>query len=39
MDDGRLLRETKNGCKLTYDDDGYLKEEVDIKNGEAKNLL
>lgn len=38
MDDGRLLRETKNGCKITYDDEGNLKEEVNIKNGEAKTF-
>lgn len=38
MEDGRLLRETKNGYKLTYHEDGYVVEELNIEIGEKKTF-
>ena len=38
MEDGRLLRETKNGHKITYHEDGYVEEELNTKNGEKKTF-
>ena len=37
-DDGRLLREIKNGCKLTYHDKGYIEKEENIETGEVKEF-
>lgn len=37
-EDGSLLRETKNGHKITYHEEGYIEEELNIKNGEKKTF-
>ena len=38
MEDGRLLRETKDGCRYTYHEDGYIEEELNIKNQDKKRF-